>query len=366
MQPCANCGHQNRPGVVYCDNCGASLLGKTPLSTKSVGNVTEEEKADMGVDSSVLTDVKVQGVSAFSINDTLRLEIEGGPEPIIFKPKAETIFGRRDPATGAMPDIDLTPYAGYRMGVSRRHAAIRQGEEASLNLWDLGSSNGTYLNGQKLSAHRPYRLHDGDELRLGQMMIRFHFQPPGSEAVAKPEEAKLPETGKLGPPPPSAKPQPAGPLPSATTAKPTDPHIKLESGALTANIAPEDVNKALAEIRKQAAEAAPKDQAPAADKPAAPSGEQKPAAPAASAAPAADKPAAAPAKQPKAAQSDVPVAPAAAEAKPAAPPQPATAEAANSKPPITTQLPVDEKKPKAEKKPDDEKKSGDEKKPDDK
>jgi pSer/pThr/pTyr-binding forkhead associated (FHA) protein len=163
------------------------LLGDKPLSTKSIGSASEEEKAQMGIDSSVLTDVKVQGVSAFSIDDTLQLEIEGSPEPIIFKPKPETIFGRRDPATGAMPDVDLTPFAGYRMGVSRRHAAIRQGEEQSLNIWDLGSSNGTYLNGQKLSAHRPYRLHDGDELRLGQMMIRIRFQI-GSEGITKPEQ----------------------------------------------------------------------------------------------------------------------------------------------------------------------------------
>jgi hypothetical protein len=196
MQNCANCGHQNRPGVVYCENCGASLLGEKPLSTKSITE-SEEEKARLGVDSSVLTDVKVQGVSEFTLGDTLRLDIEGSPEPIIFKPKPETIFGRRDPATGAMPDVDLTPFAGYRMGVSRRHAAIRQGEEQSLNIWDLGSSNGTFLNGQKLSAHRPYRLHDGDELRLGQMMVRIHFQP-GLEVVATAKPTDTSAVQQLG------------------------------------------------------------------------------------------------------------------------------------------------------------------------
>ena len=47
MQNCANCGHQNRPGVVYCENCAASLLGEKPLSTKSIGSSSEEEKAQM-------------------------------------------------------------------------------------------------------------------------------------------------------------------------------------------------------------------------------------------------------------------------------------------------------------------------------
>jgi predicted component of type VI protein secretion system len=189
MQKCTNCGHENRPGVLYCENCGVSLSGSAPLDTKSVDSSSEEEKKQLGVDESVLTDVRVRGASAFREKDLLRLDIEGSSEPIVLKPEAETIFGRRDPATGAMPDVDLTPFAGYRMGVSRRHAAIRFGDGQSLNLWDLGSSNGTYLNGERLSAHRPYRVHDGDELRLGQMMIRVRFQSAPVEHEKKAEEA---------------------------------------------------------------------------------------------------------------------------------------------------------------------------------
>ncbi|MCD4685892.1 MAG: FHA domain-containing protein [Anaerolineae bacterium] len=205
MQQCPNCGYSNRPGVILCDNCGASLIGKMPIDTKSLESSSEEEKAEIGVDASVLTDVKVQGVSEIGTDDVLKLEIEGGPEPIFVEPKAEAIFGRRDPATGAMPDIDLTPFAGYRMGVSRRHAAIRQNDEQSLDVWDLGSSNGTFLNGQKLSAHRPYRLHDGDELRLGQMMIRVTFQAlkPG-ETLTKQEAVAPKATGPLPPEPEAA------------------------------------------------------------------------------------------------------------------------------------------------------------------
>lgn len=194
MQQCPNCGHLNRAGVVFCENCGASLIGKMPLDTKSLESSTDAEKAEVGIDSSVLTDVKVQGVSKFAKGDLLKLEIEGSPDPIIFEPKDESIFGRRDPATGAMPDVDLTPFAGYRMGVSRRHAAIRQSDEQSLDIWDLGSSNGTYLNGQRLSAHRPYRLHNGDEIRLGQMMIRVVFESTPSDKPTPDEQTAAPTT----------------------------------------------------------------------------------------------------------------------------------------------------------------------------
>ncbi|NLX09081.1 MAG: FHA domain-containing protein [Chloroflexi bacterium] len=211
MQQCSNCGHQNRAGVVFCENCGASLIGSIPLETKALG-ASEEEQADLNLGSSVLTDVQLENRASFSEGDVLRLEIEGSPEPVLVKPKPETIFGRRDPATGAMPDVDLTPFAGYRMGVSRRHAAIRFGDDQALDIWDLGSSNGTFLNGQRLSAHRPYRLRDGDELRLGQMVLRVQFQtaegaprpapvqPPTPPKPTEPEPAPAIDEPELPPP----------------------------------------------------------------------------------------------------------------------------------------------------------------------
>jgi pSer/pThr/pTyr-binding forkhead associated (FHA) protein len=50
------------------------------------------------------------------------------------------------------------------LGVSRHHARITlAGMEATLE--DLGSKNGTYLQGRRLPA--PSRLQDGDQIRLG-------------------------------------------------------------------------------------------------------------------------------------------------------------------------------------------------------
>ena len=112
MQKCVNCGHENRSGVMFCENCGVSLADEAPMETKSIDASTEEEKAQLGVEESVLLDVHVQGTAIFQEKDLLRLDIEGSPEPIVLKPEAEMIFGRRDPATGAMPDVDLTPLPG--------------------------------------------------------------------------------------------------------------------------------------------------------------------------------------------------------------------------------------------------------------
>ena len=45
----------------------------------------------------------------------------------------------------------------------------------ALKVIDLGSANATFINGQKLIAHQARILRDGDELRLGHLVIRVHF-----------------------------------------------------------------------------------------------------------------------------------------------------------------------------------------------
>src|SRR5262245_55175667 len=63
--------------------------------------------------------------------------------------------------------------------VSRRHAAIVvAGERASI--LDLGSKNGTYLRGERIDG--PCLLADGDEIRLGDVVIGFHVLPADSTA----------------------------------------------------------------------------------------------------------------------------------------------------------------------------------------
>ena len=54
--------------------------------------------------------------------------------------------------------------------VSRRHAELRQEDEA-YRIVDLGSANGTYVNGQLIDQAL---LHSGDRLQLGQTVMLFN------------------------------------------------------------------------------------------------------------------------------------------------------------------------------------------------
>jgi len=176
---CPNCGHRNRPGTLICDNCGTSLIGgtKAAIGTRDLVSATEAAAttSEPLLSAAELNAVESAGGSTFTDDMVLRIEIEGGSTPMLVYPKQEIILGRRDPNTGTLPDVDMTAYSGYRMGVSRTHASIRL-QDKQLNLSDRGSSNGTFLNGTRLVAHRPYPVKDGDEIRLGQMVLKIYFQ----------------------------------------------------------------------------------------------------------------------------------------------------------------------------------------------
>lgn len=168
----------NRVGVLVCENCGTNLISgeQGGLGTRQL---REQNHADAKETATLSTEelqaVKSAGTNVFEDSMVLRLEINGAQSPLLIYPKAETSLGRRDPATGTMPDVDLTTYAGYRMGVSRKHAIIRLNNKR-LEIYDLGSSNGTAVNGVRLAPHQPYPLRDGDEIMLGKMSLRAIFQ----------------------------------------------------------------------------------------------------------------------------------------------------------------------------------------------
>ena len=74
--------------------------------------------------------------------------------------------------------VGRSPEAQVRLmeeGVSRKHARILRSAEGKFELSDLGSTNGTYLNGTRLAA--PGRLDEGDRVQLGgQCSLRFTFK----------------------------------------------------------------------------------------------------------------------------------------------------------------------------------------------
>jgi eukaryotic-like serine/threonine-protein kinase len=82
----------------------------------------------------------------------------------------EFTLGRLDGA--ARPDLDLSPYNGLKQGVSRLHASIQIDDQQTVTLVDLGSTNGSWLNGIRIEPHIPVTLNNGDVIALGKLVLQ--------------------------------------------------------------------------------------------------------------------------------------------------------------------------------------------------
>ena len=193
---------------------------------------------------------------------TIRSGSETGRE-IVIEPGDPVRFGRKSPAEFAFPQDSL---------ISRLHFAIKcDGESA--RLVDLKSSNGTWVNGQRVKAAV---LKEGDEISAGEMKFRVHLEteqvfappPPAPQAAALPflNPTQLSVPLPLSPievAPPA--PEPAPPPPEPTSNAPAAPELTLQErllGVLRSDFQPlyaildgarsPDIYKILAEGKEEA------------------------------------------------------------------------------------------------------------------
>jgi len=96
--------------------------------------------------------------------------VESGTEfPLPDRP--QLTIGRKDPANDIYPDVDLSGI-DPQLTTSRRHALLlRRGE--GFYIQEERATNGTYVNGQRISAEGPLEIRSGDEIAFGAVPTRF-------------------------------------------------------------------------------------------------------------------------------------------------------------------------------------------------
>lgn len=100
---------------------------------------------------------------------TLVVQVDTG-KPIHVDVAERAVIGRPDASEGHDPEVDLAPFGARDKGISRRHAEIVVLNH-QLHLCDLGSTNGTWLNGQLLYPRQYYKLQDGDLIQCGSLQM---------------------------------------------------------------------------------------------------------------------------------------------------------------------------------------------------
>jgi serine/threonine-protein kinase len=133
---CVNCGRELAKDDVFCAYCGTRQPSKRTTARLVVMGTNEMS-------------------AQFSLNTD-----------------GENLIGRMDPNRGIRPEVDLSKYDPAAR-VSRRHAKIiSQGNQFYIE--DLGSANGTFINGSlRLAQGKPHILVSGDELKLGETTLKF-------------------------------------------------------------------------------------------------------------------------------------------------------------------------------------------------
>lgn len=161
---CANCQHKNVTGAMFCAECGAQLDGVDTLITQAITDdqIVEELRRQPAHPELASTPVTTSWIS-------LHLMDSGKILPLASR--NEFTLGRLSEGQPIMPDIDLTPYQAYASGVSRLHAVVKRDANRVL-VMDLGSSNGTYVNGRRINPHVEESLSHGDIIALGKLKIQ--------------------------------------------------------------------------------------------------------------------------------------------------------------------------------------------------
>ena len=154
---CPNCDTSNQGHATYCYACGTLL---TRAGTKQLESTNPTDGVNFGNLSSLVFTVR---------------GYEDSPLHLDLKDMQEIIIGRTAVDSVIVPDVDLTHHNGQGAGVSRVHATLKR-QDNNITVVDMGSMNHTYLNGERIFPQEVRILRDGDELRLGRLVMRVAFQ----------------------------------------------------------------------------------------------------------------------------------------------------------------------------------------------
>ena len=146
---CTHCGHPNRDDARFCAECGHALQGDPTLS------ITPVEVDDEAQDEFPFPHDELQHGQAL-------LLVKRGPNAgstFLLESDATTVG--RNPESDVFLD-DVT--------VSRAHAVIERREGDAFFVRDIGSLNGTYVNGEQVDETK---LASGDEVQIGMFKLMF-------------------------------------------------------------------------------------------------------------------------------------------------------------------------------------------------
>jgi FHA domain len=166
MITCPNCSQLEMEGALFCKECGQLLFDDTVKTS----DIKISSGFDLNHHGESIQKRKTPRSNPFP-DARVTIYILGEDAFVPIELEEEVILGRSGEGQSMLPDVDLNKYRAFESGVSRFHAAMNADRDQVI-ITDLGSLNGTSVNGVKIEPHVSYPLRDGDIVCLG----RFKFE----------------------------------------------------------------------------------------------------------------------------------------------------------------------------------------------
>ena len=165
---CPVCRNKNEDSALVCAHCGAWLDGNPTRAVAIPENIAVQANVplahmDVPIDVSLIP------------ADGLGIYVAGEVKPYFLHIYKELIIGRTLDATMEAV-LDLSELNAVNMGVSRQHAIIRR-TQTGFEVIDLSSSNGTWLNKERLVPNKPYPFASRSRLTIGRMQLLIIYRP---------------------------------------------------------------------------------------------------------------------------------------------------------------------------------------------
>jgi pSer/pThr/pTyr-binding forkhead associated (FHA) protein len=172
---CPNCHKENRPGLLLCEHCGHQLITLSNLSRYKTSRLDAIEIPWKPYEPPEPPQPSARpGTGTLHQASSVTLDLIGTDQEVRVPTQGHISLGRADKDSNWQPTVDLTPYGATDQGVSRMHVDLFF-ESDQVFVLELGSANGTRLNGAKVTMGVAQQIRDGDELELGRMRICVHF-----------------------------------------------------------------------------------------------------------------------------------------------------------------------------------------------
>lgn len=115
---------------------------------------------------------RVAAIDPEKVGKPMKLvHVESCSEFALNSQRSELLIGRPDPVTGLLPEINLGPLDTHR-SLSRRHAKIVNESGILFLREEVGTTNGTFINGERLPTGQARPLSLGDSLRFGSVELQ--------------------------------------------------------------------------------------------------------------------------------------------------------------------------------------------------